>query len=166
LTRDSPDEPPDEPPDPTMTGPNVDEVVIAGAPEAIWAILDDPSALGRVLPGCESVSATGPTTFQIVLAVKVMFMTIRADVSAAYHDLDEPRHLRLAIDGRPRGVSGAFVASIPIDLVPEGARTRVRFSVDVSATGALASFGPDAIRGAMRDMVGQLARNVERELSG
>jgi carbon monoxide dehydrogenase subunit G len=94
-----------------------------------------------------------------------MFMTIRADVSAAYHELDEPRHLRLAIDGRPRGVSGTFVASIPIDLIPEGDRTRVRFSVDLNVTGALASFGPEALRGAMRDVVGQLARNVERELA-
>jgi len=149
-----------------MSGPTVDEVVIAAAPEAIWSILDDPSALGRVLPGCESVSSTGPTTFQLVLAVKVMFMTIRADVAASYHDLDQPRHLRLAIDGRPRGMSGTFVASIPIDLVAEGDRTRVRTSVDLDVTGALASFGPAAIRGAMRDMIGQLARNVERELAG
>jgi 2-furoyl-CoA dehydrogenase large subunit len=149
-----------------MTGPNVDEVVIAGAPEAIWSILDNPSALGRILPGCESVSATGPATFRLVLAVKVMFMTIRADVSAAYDELDEPRHLRLTMDGRPRGVSGTFVASIPIDLIPEGDRTRVRFSVDLEVTGALASFGPDAIRGAMHDLVGQLARNMERELAG
>ncbi len=149
-----------------MTDLNVDEVVIAGAPEAIWAILDDPLALGRVLPGCESVSTTGSATFQLVLAVKVMFMTVLADVSAAYHELDEPRHLRLAIDGRPRGVSGAFVASIPIDLIAEADRTRVRFSVDLSVTGAVASFGPDTIRSAMRDMVAQLARNVERELAG
>ncbi len=148
-----------------MTGATVDEVVIAGTPEAIWAILEEPAALCRVLPGCEAASSSGPGTFDFVLAVKVMFLTVRTDVSAAYRDLDEPRHLRLEIDGRPRGVPGTFAASIPIDLVPDGERTRIRYAVELTASGTLASFDPDAICDPLRRAVGELARNVERELA-
>ena len=148
-----------------MTASSRGSVVIDGTRDAIWAILDDPDALGRILPGCESIVRDGPA-FRAVLAAKTGFLTIRADVTATYHDADPPSHLRLDLDGRPRGITGAFQASIPFDLVAlDEAHTEVRYSIDTTVSGALASFGGGLIGGALTGQVDTLVRNLGRELA-
>lgn len=143
-----------------------DTVEIAGTPQEIWAILENPEALGRVLPGCESIVRETPDRFTAVLASKIQFMTIRADIAATFHDADPPHHLRLELDGRPRGLAGSFRVRIPFDLAAEGdVRTHVSYSVDLTVTGRLAVFGAPLMRDTMRRQIGELVRNVERELA-
>ncbi len=143
-----------------------DEVTLAGPPESVWAIIDDPAALGRVLPGCETIAADGPGRFRAVLASRIQFLTVRADVVATFHDADPPRHLRLELEGRPRMLAGSFRASIPFDLAPTGeGGTRVSYSVDVTVTGRLATFGTPLMRDTLGRQVAELVRNVERELA-
>lgn len=137
---------------------------LAAPVEAIWAIVDDPDALGRVLPGAESIVAEGGGRFRGVLASRIGFVTVRADVVAEVADAEPPGRFRLAIDGRPRGLAGSFRASVPVELEPLGAdRTRVRYRVDLSVTGRLAAFGAPLLRDALRRQVGDLVRNVEAE---
>ena len=141
-------------------------VTVAGLPEAVWSVIEDPAALGRVLPGCESIAADGPGRFRAVLASRVGFMTLRADVTATFHDADAPRHLRLELDGRPRGLAGSFRVSVPFDIEPTGdGGSRVSYSVELSVTGRLAAFGAPILRDSMRRQVAELVRNVERELA-
>lgn len=148
-----------------------DRVVINAPPEAIWALIEDPSALARVLPGAESISATGPDTFHGVLAARVQFLTLRADVDASYHDADPPRHLRLELTGRPRGLAGSFTVSIPFDLAPAAQEpggavaTEIRYAVELQVTGRLTSFGAPLLRDTFRRQISQLVSNVDRELT-
>lgn len=147
-----------------------DTVVVHGDPEAIWAIIDDPVALGRVLPGAESLEPTGPGMFRGVLASKIQFMTVRADVTAVFHDAERPRRMRLQLDGRPRGMAGSFRASIPFELEPSGAidgrsYTRISYSVDLTVSGRLAVFGAPLMRDTMRRQIAQLVANMDRELA-
>ena len=93
-----------------------DRAVIRGSPNAVWALIEDPAALARVLPGAESIVATGEGRFHGVLASKLQFLTVRADVDAVFRDADPPRHLRLEMAGRPRGLAGSFTVSVPFDL--------------------------------------------------
>ena len=93
-----------------------DRAVIRGSPSAVWALIEDPDALARVLPGAESIVATGEGKFHGVLASKLQFLTVRADVDAVLRDADPPRHLRLEMAGRPRGLAGSFTVSVPFDL--------------------------------------------------
>lgn len=141
-------------------------VTVHGTPEAIWAILEDPEALGRVLPGCESIEREAVDRFRAVLTSKTRFMTVRTDVEATYRETDPPRHLRLDLAGRPRGIGGTFRASIPFDLAPlEGGRTEVRYGVEVTLGGALSFLGGGLVGEALTSQVDELVRNVERELA-
>ena len=152
-----------------------DRAVIHGPPDAIWALLEDQLALARVLPGAESIVATADGTFHGVLASKLQFLTIRADVDAVFRDADPPRHLRLEITGRPRGLAGSFTVSVPFDLTgvvgpssPTGSSalvTEVSYAVDLQVTGRLASFGAPLLRDTMRGQVAVLLANVDRELA-
>src|SRR5699024_10942975 len=89
-----------------MTGLPRDSVAVSADPAAVWAVIDDPTALARVLPGAESLEPVGPGRWRGVLASKIGFMTVRAHVTASLHDADPPTHLRLELEGRPRGLAG------------------------------------------------------------
>jgi 2-furoyl-CoA dehydrogenase large subunit len=141
-----------------------DTATISASPEAIWAILHDPAALARVLPGVESLEPDGPDRFRGVLVAKAGFFKIRAEVTASLLDADPPRHVRLELAGRVRGIGGEFVASVPLDLTPiEDGRTRVDYTVGVELTGALARMGGSKIADGLRSQVNDLIGNVERE---
>ncbi|HEU4674198.1 MAG TPA: SRPBCC domain-containing protein [Candidatus Limnocylindrales bacterium] len=153
-----------------MNEPSVERVVVDASPEEIWSILEDPAALGRVLPDAESVVADGPNQVRVVLASRVAFMTVRADLVGRYLEADPPRHLRLVLDGAARGVPGEIHASIPFDLRPLAtagtlapARTEVRYAVGLELTGRLASMAGPMIRRQIPEQVAALVRNVERE---
>jgi 2-furoyl-CoA dehydrogenase large subunit len=153
-----------------------DRVIVQGPPGAVWAIIEDPAALARVLPGAESVEATGPGGFRGVLAARIQFLTIRADVEATLSDADPPRHLRLQLRGRPRGLAGSFEVSIPFDLreveapagpTPAGPTnaTEISYAVDLMVTGRLAAFGAPLLRDTLRRQVTALVQNLDRELA-
>jgi carbon monoxide dehydrogenase subunit G len=149
-----------------VTEPTVDTVEVAALPAEIWAILDDPAALGRILPGCESITREAPDRYVAVLASKVQFMTVRSDVVATLHDADPPHHLRLVLEGRPRGLGGSFRCEVPFDIEPNGsAGSRVAYSVGLTLGGSLAGFGGAMLTDTLRGQVGELVRNIEREVA-
>lgn len=143
-----------------------DEAVIVTVDRArIWPVFSDANLLGRVLPGCEQLVSAGPDTYRGVLATKLQFLTIRADVTATLTEMHPPDRLQLELDGRPRGLAGGFRAIIPIKLdeVPGG--TRISYRLELTTTGRLASFGAPLMRDSFRRQVATLVANLEREFS-
>ncbi|MEO8228793.1 MAG: SRPBCC domain-containing protein [Chloroflexota bacterium] len=148
-----------------MTEPVVETVEVAASPEEIWGILDDPVALGRILPGCESIVRQAPDRFSAVVASKVKFMTVRSDVTATIQEADPPRHLRLVLEGRPRGLGGSFRLDVPFDIVPLGQnRSSVAYSVALELGGSLKGFGGPTLTQALGHQIGELVQNIEKEL--
>ncbi|HEY6057998.1 MAG TPA: SRPBCC domain-containing protein [Candidatus Limnocylindrales bacterium] len=142
-----------------------ERVTVKAPREAVWSLLEDPEALRRILPGCESLRTIGPGQYEAVLVTRVRFVRIRADVTATFLDAERPSHIRLVLHGRPRNFGGEFEASIPLDFEGTGETTEVSYHVDVTASGAPAAFGLPVLRDALRSQVGGLVRNVERELA-
>lgn len=143
-----------------------ERVPVAASRDRIWPIFTDADALRRVLPGCETLEAAEDGSFRGVLASKLQFLTIRADVVGRLLDLEPPERLRLELDGRPRGLAGGFRASIPIELFDDGPGTLVHYRLELTTSGRLASFGAPLMRDAFRRQVGTLIRNLEAELRG
>jgi len=142
-----------------------DERVTVRVPrERIWPVFHDADRLAAVLPGCESLEETGPGAFRGLLATRLQFLTLRADVTARLADLAPPDHLRLEIEGRPRGLTGGFRAEIPIELGERGGQTDVAYRVDLTTSGRLATFGAPILRDTFRKQVATLIANLERAL--
>jgi carbon monoxide dehydrogenase subunit G len=137
-------------------------VEIATSPEATWPVIQDPAALGRALPDCESIKPDGSGGLNVVVAVKQMFMTVRIDLHVTYHDLDEPHHLRLDLDGVPRGLGGALHLSVPIEMTATPGGSRVHYRGSLALEGMLTSFRKQVLEG-LRSQVDHLVRNIERE---
>ena len=65
-----------------------EETVVVRVPRArIWEAFADADLLGRILPGCEELIATGEGAFRGVLATRLQFLTLRADVIATFADM-------------------------------------------------------------------------------
>lgn len=145
-----------------------DRVTVAAPPTAIWAILDDVEALGRVLPGVEAITAPRPGHFTATLAAKIQFLTIRADVEASL-EVEPLTRARLRLVGRPRGLVGGFTAEIPFEIrevaaPPAGEpASEVSYAVEVALSGRLAAFGAPLLRDAFRRQVAALVANLESE---
>ena len=137
-------------------------VVVRVARDRIWDTFGDADLLAQVLPGCETLAATGEGTFRGVLATRLQFLTLRADVTATLADPAPPDRLRLELDGRPRGLAGGFRAVIPIDLAEDAAGTRIHYVVDLTTSGRLATFGAPILRDSFRKQVATLIANLER----
>lgn len=144
------------------------DVRIRGTAAEVWAFLWDADALGRVLPGCESIREESPGRYRLVLAMRTTLLTVRADAIAALLDADPPRAVRLTLDGTPRGLGGTFHVEIPITLTeeagPEDTRSRIEYDVDARVTGSMAAFGPGILRDAIVREVQGLAAAIEREI--
>ena len=146
-----------------MTDEFSGSVEIATSPEATWLVIEDPLALGRALPDCESIASDGAGGLNVVVAIKQMFMTVRVDLHVTWHDLDRPKHLRLELTGQPRGFSGTLRLSVPIEItaLPTGG-ARVDYRGSLELEGALSSFRKQ-VREGLHVQVDRLVRNLERE---
>lgn len=142
-----------------------EEVLVAVERDRIWPVFGDAAALARILPGCERLEAAPDGSLHGILASRLQFLTIRAEVVARLVDLQPPSHLQLELDGRPRGLAGGFRAIIPIDLVEVDGRTRVRYRLELTTSGRLATFGAPLMRDTFRRQVSALVRNLELELA-
>jgi len=142
-----------------------DQVWVRAAPDRIWELVRDPERLAQVLPGCETLRASGPERYEGTFATRLQFLTLRAQVVAQLLELEPPRHLRLELNGRPLGLAGSFVVSVPVDLAPDAEGTLVRYMVDLQVSGRLAAFGLPLLRDTLRRQVAQLVANLERELA-
>jgi carbon monoxide dehydrogenase subunit G len=142
-----------------------ERVVVAVERSRIWAVFDDADALSRVLPGCERLETVGPASFRGVLATRLPFLTLRADVTAALLDAQPPDHVRLELDGRPKGLAGGFRAVIPIDLEEDPLGTAVHYRLDLVTSGRLATFGAPLLRDTFRRQVAALVHNLETKLT-
>jgi carbon monoxide dehydrogenase subunit G len=139
--------------------------VAAGSPDAVWEVIQDVNALRRILPGCESLLADVDGRLRGVLAAKIQFLTVRADVTARLEGHDAPRHVVVRLEGRPRSLAGSFSAVISVDLEPvSGGGTMLTYAVELSVTGRLATFGLPLLRQTMRDQVARLLVNLSNEL--
>ena|SRR5689334_21961793 len=139
-------------------------VVVRVARGRIWEAFGDADLLAQVLPGCETLTATGDGTLRGVLATKLQFLTLSADVTGTLADREPPDRLRLELDGKPRGLAGGFRAVIPIDLAEELDGTRIHYTVDLATSGRLATFGAPIMRDSFRKQVATLIANLERVL--
>ena len=145
-----------------MTDDFSGSVEIVTSPEATWPVIQDPAALGRALPDCESIKPDGTGGLNVVVAVKQMFMTVRIDLHVTYHDLEEPHHLRLDLDGKPRALGGALRLTVPIEIsaIPTGARVDYKGTLELE--GMLNSFRKQ-VREGLQAQLDRLVRNIERE---
>ena len=139
----------------------VQGLVTVNAPqEKVWQVLLDPVQLCKVIPGCEQARQLDASHYEAVLSVKVQFMTIRSQAKGTLLEVNAPRHLVGELVGEPTAMAGAFRARVTIDLAPVNNATSIRYAMDLTLLGRLASLGEAIVNSTSKQLTRQFADNL------
>jgi len=140
------------------------EVDIPAPPEQVFAVLLDPVALARVIPGCHSLQSIGPNRYRADVTVGVGLVKARYKAEIILSDIDAPRSLRLSGSGSSSLGTGAGDGLVMLQATPTGTRLSYDYSAQVG--GKAAMVGSRMLEGAARIIVAQLFESLGRQAGG
>jgi 2-furoyl-CoA dehydrogenase large subunit len=133
-------------------------------PEAIFAVLMDPQALAKVIPGCHALEATGPNQYRADVTVGVGMIKARFEARIGLSDIDAPHRLRLA--GAGSSPLGTARGEGLVELTPTEQGTRLSYDYEAQVSGKVAAVGGRMLEGAAKVVLRQLFESLGRQASG
>jgi len=129
-----------------------------------FAALIDPDVLRRCIPGCESLTATGPDTYEATLKIGVAGLKGTYVGRAAIRDKQPPDSLTLSFEGKggPGFVRGS--AKITLTEAPDGG-TAIASEADVQVGGLIAAVGSRLIEAASKKLADDFFRAFAQQLT-
>ena len=140
------------------------EIVLPAPPEAVFAVLLDPAALAKVVPGCNALDQIGPNRYRADVTVGVGMIKARYAAEIALSDLEPPHRLRLA--GSGLSSMGAAKGSGLVTLESQGSGTLLRYDYEAEVSGKVAAVGGRMLEGAAKIVLKQLFEQLGRQASG
>jgi len=131
----------------------------------VWKALNDPEVLAVCIPGCEAVAKVSDTEFNMVMTAKVGPVKARFNGKVSLADLDPPKSYTLSFEGQG-GTAGFGKGEARVNLIPDGAGTRIAYSVKAVVGGKLAQVGSRLIDGVARKMADDFFANLSSRLGG
>jgi 2-furoyl-CoA dehydrogenase large subunit len=139
-------------------------VDIAAPPQTVFALLLDPAALARVIPGCHALVADGEHRYRADLTVGVGLVQARYQARIALSEIDAPRSLRLAGQGTSSLGTGAGDGRVWLE--PTATGTRLHYDYRAQVGGKVAMVGSRMLEGAARVIVARLFESLGRQAAG
>ena len=139
--------------------------LIPAPPARVWAGLTDPAILQPCIPGCEAMTGSVAEGYEAVLAQKAGPLSFRVTGVVTLSDVvpGQGAHVTAAAKG---GKAGAAGGEAEVRLSPEGAGTRVTYTVTARLHGRVAELGAWILTGFARRMAGQFFDRFEAALTG
>ncbi|MEC3765510.1 xanthine dehydrogenase family protein molybdopterin-binding subunit [Cupriavidus sp. SS-3] len=139
-------------------------VDLDATPEAVFAVLLDPQALARVVPGCHALVPIGDNRYRADVTVGVGMIKARYEAEIALSDLEPPHRLRLA--GAGLSSLGSARGAGLVELAPHGAGTRLTYDYEAEVSGKVAAVGGRMLEGAAKVVLRQLFESLGRQAGG
>ena len=136
--------------------------VVPGPRERVFAALVDPEILRRCIPGCETLTASGPDAYEATLRIGVAGLKGSYGGKAAIRDKHPPESLTLSFEGK--GGPGFVRGSAAIVLTEEGGGTRIACASDVQVGGLIAAVGSRFVEAAAKKLADDFFRQLSQEL--
>jgi 2-furoyl-CoA dehydrogenase large subunit len=139
-------------------------VDIAAPPERVFAVLLDPAALARVIPGCHALQADGDNRYRAEVTVGIGLIKARYEARVTLSDIEPPHSLRLAGVGHSSLGTGAGDGWVRLEATAAG--TRLHYDYRAQVGGKVAMVGSRMLESAARVIVAQLFESLGRQASG
>jgi 2-furoyl-CoA dehydrogenase large subunit len=140
------------------------EILLPATPEAVFAVLLDPVALARVIPGCNALESVGPNRYRADVTVGVGMIKARYAAEIALSEIEAPRRLRLA--GSGLSSMGTAKGSGLVSLAPNDGGTLLRYDYEAEVSGKVAAVGGRMLEGAAKIVLKQLFEQLGRQAGG
>jgi hypothetical protein len=131
--------------------------------EHVWQCLNDPAFLKECLPGCESMEATGPDQYQVILTIGIAVVKGKYTGSVTLSEKEPPQRFKMRVEGK--GTGGFLQGTGLLELSEEPPGTKVAYEGDVQVGGPIASVGQRLLEGAAKMIVGQFFNAANKRLA-
>jgi hypothetical protein len=138
---------------------------ISLSPAQTWEALNSPIMLRACIPGCESVTQTGPGRFEVVQQLEIAGTRTRFSSSLSLEDVNPPHSYVLRFEGNG-GNAGFGLGRALIALQPGADGTQLQFQASAEVGGAIAQLGSTAVDGAVRALLEDFFTRFERNARG
>jgi uncharacterized protein len=125
--------------------------VIPARPEAVWAALNDPEKLKPAIPGCEELKKISDTEFEATATQSIGPVKARFKGKVRLKDLDPPHAYTIRGEGSG-GAAGFAKGEARVQLAPEGAGTKLTYTVKATVGGKIAQIGQRLIDGVAKKL--------------
>jgi len=142
----------------------VGSVQLAATPEAVFAVLLDPVALAKVVPGCHALERTAENHYRADVTVGVGMIKARYAAQIVLSELEPPHRLRLT--GTGLSSLGTASGSGIVQLEASGTGTRLSYDYEAEVSGKVAAVGSRMLEGAAKIVLRQLFESLGRQASG
>jgi 2-furoyl-CoA dehydrogenase large subunit len=139
-------------------------VEIEATPEAVFAVLMDPVALAKVIPGCNALESIGPHKYRADVTVGVGMIKARFEAKIGLSDIEAPKRLRLA--GAGISPLGSAMGEGLVELTPSAKGTSLSYDYEAEVSGKVAAVGARMLEGAAKVVLSQLFEQLGRQASG
>ena len=143
---------------------------LAAPVERVWDAILDPAVLARCLPGCETLTTTGPDEYDLRVTAGVAAIRGSYDGRVAITDKDEPAKdtsgsLRMTATGT--GAPGTVDAVVDVRLSPhDGGGTLLTYDADATVGGTIGGVGQRMLAGVTRKMAGEFFTALDSDILG
>ena len=139
-------------------------VELPATPEQVYAVLLDPDALVKVIPGCHALEQVGLNHYRADVTIGIGLVKARYAAEIRLSDLDPPHGLSLG----GKGVSslGSAEGAGQIRLEAAGSGTRLSYDYSAAVSGKVAAVGGRMLEGAAKIVLRQLFEQLGRQAGG
>ncbi len=137
-----------------------------GAPvEAVWAMLRDPDALSRAIPGCERLDVTGPGRCRVTASTAIAAVGGTYSGAAEIRERREPSLITANVSAA--GGRGSVRADVTVRLEPAaGGATEVGYEIDAVVDGAIAGVGQRVLASVAKRLAGEFVGALTAAAAG
>ena len=133
--------------------------------DQVWAAMLDPAVLARCIPGCETLTTTGPDQYAMRVTAGVAAIKGTYDCEVALTDKSEPTSLTMKARGA--GAPGTIDATVAVRLAPSpSGGTDLHYDADAAVGGAVGGVGQRMLAGVTKKMAGQFFTALDRDIAG
>jgi len=142
-----------------------DEFTVHAPVEKVWAFLRDPDQVARCMPGTERVEPIDDTHYRVIAGARVSFLSLTFTLNVVLTAIEAPRRLVSVAEGMDDRLKERVKLVSELTLEPGGAgETTVRYRIDLTVYGKLASMGFAVIKGKAKQMAADFATGIRTRL--
>ena len=139
------------------------DILIEAARERVWRALNDPDVLVRSIPGCEEVRQISATETHVRVAIKLGPVRARFVGKILMSEVRVDEGCVLDFEGSG-GAAGFAKGRSTVNLVTEGAGTRLRYTAQASVGGKLGQIGGRMIDASAKQTADQFFAAFSQQL--
>ena len=142
------------------------ECVIPVERERLWDFLMDVPAVGRCVPGVETIEAVDGSAYHGTLKVQVgpIRLSLQGGITVEEQDRSAWR-ARMRAEANDRRLGGGIRARLSLALAPAAGGTRLQIETDLAVLGKIGEFGQSIIRKKADSLLEEFARNLQAALA-